>query len=148
MSTHAFAVNLAVVRRGTLQAARAALMSWLLLAFLASGSAVAQSSGHAVPQASSDAATQSPGVTVFKSCSGGSNSCTTTAVCPQGMSIESGWSFYLVPDGTGAAYGICGTASAACVKGTESCSVTTAISGCGSPGWGRQTALVAITCKM
>ena len=102
------------------------------------GGAVAQGSGSAIP---------SPTVPVFNSCSGGSQPCTTTAVCPQGMIIKNGWSFYIVPDDRSPAYGICGTASAACVRGTASCSITTGNSGCGAPGWGNQTALVAIACQ-
>ena len=100
----------------------------------------------AVAQASGSAAL-SLTLPVFSSCSGGSQSCTTTAVCPQGMTIKSGWSFYIVPDDRAAAFGTCGTASAACVRGTASCSVTTGNAGCGAPGWGNQTALVAIACQ-
>ena len=48
------------------------------------------------------------------------------AVCPPGLTIQSGWSFYIVPDGSGPAYGICGTKSVSCVPGTGSCAVETA----------------------
>jgi hypothetical protein len=106
----------------------------------------AANTGSAVAQASVSAA-PSPTVPVFNSCSGGNQPCTTTAVCPKGMTIQSGWSFYIVPDDRSPAYGICGTASAACVNGTASCSVTTVNSGCGAPGWVNQTALVAIACQ-
>jgi len=109
--------------------------------------ATAKARGSAAPSPTVPVVWSPPTVPVFSSCSGGNQSCTTTAVCPQGMTIQSGWGFYIVPDGGGAAYGICGTASAACVPGTASCSVTTAISGCDGPGWFRQTALVAITCQ-
>ena len=127
--------------------ARLALTSWLLLAILASGSGVAQEGKSAVAQGSKGAVAQLPAVPVLSSCSGGGQSCTATAVCPKGMRITSGWSFYIVPDDRSAAYGICGTASAACVLGTTSCTVTTAVSGCGAPGWNTQSGLVAIACQ-
>lgn len=94
-----------------------------------------------------ESAVPSPTVPVFSSCSGGSQPCTANAACPKGMTIQSGWSFYIVPDSGGAAFGICGTASAACVQGANWCSVTTGVSGCAGPGWSNQTALVAITCQ-
>lgn len=88
-----------------------------------------------------------PTVPVFSSCSGGSQPCVANAVCPKGMTIQNGWSFYIVPDSGGAAFGICGTASAACVPGATLCSVTTGVSGCAGPGWSNQTATVAIACQ-
>ncbi|MEA2162402.1 MAG: hypothetical protein QOK37_529 [Thermoanaerobaculia bacterium] len=86
-------------------------------------------------------------IPIFASCSGGSGPCTATANCPSGMGIVSGWSFYLVPDGGDAPYGVCGTASAACTAGANSCSTTTTTQGCPNAGWGTQSALVAISCS-
>ena len=105
----------------------------------------------AAPKTENEVAQEStsptPTVSVFRSCSNPSGTCTATAACPIGWVIKSGWSFYIVPDGgVPPAFGICGTASAACVKGTSSCSVTTASSACTVPGWKNQTALVAIAC--
>lgn len=93
-----------------------------------------------------ESTSSTPTVSVFRSCSNPSGTCTATAACPIGSVIKSGWSFYIVPNGVQPAFGICGTASAACVKGTTSCSVTTASSVCTTPGWRNQTALVAIAC--
>jgi hypothetical protein len=110
------------------------------------GSATSQKGSAAARKGSEAAQFSSPAVSVFNSCSGGNAACTTTAVCPPGLTIQSGWSFYIVPDGSGPAYGICGTKSVSCVPGTGSCAVETAVEGCAAPGWWRQTALVSIVC--
>jgi hypothetical protein len=86
-------------------------------------------------------------VPVFGNCSGGSESCTANAACPAGMTVVTGWFYWIVPDGTNAAYGICANGSGACTAGLSSCSARTGGGGtCSKPGWARQTALVAISC--
>jgi len=132
---------------------RPVLTLGLVLTALVVGSVAAQTGsatyqkGSATARKGSGAAPYPlPTVSVLNSCSGGNAPCTTTAVCPQGMTIQSGWSFYIVPDTTGPAYGICGTTSVSCVPGSQSCAIETAVEGCGNPGWPRQTALVSITC--
>lgn len=111
--------------------------------FLTDGTAVhaeqaAQKSGSAVAAAGSTA------VTAW--CSGGSTNCTATATCPANMTIVHGYWWYIVPDGVGPAYGICGSNSGTCQSGQTSCAFTTSMSGCGNPGWGRQMGFLYATC--
>ena len=108
----------------------------------------AKSAAAKSPSTKTAAAAAPTTLAVFATCNGGTASCTATAVCPRGTLITSGWTFYLVPDGRDPAYGICGTGSAACAADVSSCTVTTKIEGCASPGWGRQSALVAINCTL
>jgi hypothetical protein len=91
----------------------------------------------------------SPNLPVFGRCNSAetTSTCTATAKYPGGRQVKSGWYFYIVPDGTGPAYGICGIGSGDCKIGDTSCSVTTKIEGCAKPGYSRETALVAITCN-
>jgi hypothetical protein len=125
------------------------LVPCLLIAFFARDLAGQAAKSAAAKSPSTKAAAAAPAtLAVFATCNGGSASCTATAVCPRGALITSGWTFYLVPDSKDPAYGICGTGSAACAADVSSCTVTTKIEGCASPGWKRQSALVAINCTV
>jgi hypothetical protein len=84
---------------------------------------------------------------VTASCSGGSGPCTATATCPANKSIVSGFWWFVVPDGVGPAYGICGNSSGNCTPGNNSCAFTTSFSGCGQPGWGRQMGFLYAACN-
>jgi hypothetical protein len=80
-------------------------------------------------------------------CSGGSGTCTANATCPGDKTIVNGYWWFIVPDGVGPAYGICGSNSGTCQSGQNNCTFTTSISGCGNPGWNRQMGFLYATCK-
>ncbi|HWA92581.1 MAG TPA: hypothetical protein VG889_21295 [Rhizomicrobium sp.] len=95
-------------------------------------------------------AKQTVGATMFTSavgqCSGGTGSCIAAAACPLGVIKSGGW-WYIVPDGTNPAYGICNNAAGLCKSGVTSCAIQTSPgTACGSPGWSRQMAQVTISC--
>ena len=126
--------------------------SLLILALAAggwfiAGSAQAQQAQVQAPAQSGSAVAAAGSTAVTAWCSGGSSPCTATATCPANTSIVNGHWWYIVPDGTGAAFGICSTNSGTCQAGQNSCAFSTSQSGCGSPGWWRQTGFLYATCR-
>lgn len=122
----------------------------LLGAFEPTMSAATQKSGSSKKgTVKKQAAPVAGAVSVFGTCNNSGGSCTAQASCPSGKSITTGTAFYIVPDGKGPAYGICGTGSTTCQPGNNSCVINSAIepNGCGSPGWNRQVVEVSISCR-
>jgi hypothetical protein len=112
--------------------------------FLAGGEVGAQAQ-QVRAQGSAAAAPGSTAVTAW--CSGGSTNCAATATCPANTNIVHGYWWYIVPDGVGPAYGICGSNSGSCQSGQNSCAFTTSSSGCSLPGWSRQMGFLYATCQ-
>lgn len=103
--------------------------------------------GCVAAQAQVSATAPTESVTITASTSGcPSGPCTVRANCPANQRIISGYFWFIVPDGIGAAYGICGSASGICV-GAPYCEFKTYSLGCAKPGWNRQMGFIYATCN-